>query len=146
MLICKSDRDTDNLLSIIDMNWSATVIVCKYTLPLVKSKDIALDFIVIPLSCSSSRLSIYLNYKNQNKLVKKSPHLKPQFLCSILQLIYIESMHQGYLCCRWVIYLIHLIPVKKILGRGFTDTLLLIKGGGGRGNRANEKVGGVGWV
>ena len=48
-------------------------------------------------------------------------------------------MHQGYLCCRWV----HLIPVKKILGRGFTDTSLLIRGGGG-GNRAHEKVGGGG--
>lgn len=48
-------------------------------------------------------------------------------------------MHQGYLCCRWV----HLIPVKKIVGRGFTDTPLLIRGGGG-GNRAHEKVGG--WV
>lgn len=34
-------------------------------------------------------------------------------------------MHQGYLCCRWV----HLIPVKKIVGRGFTDTPLLIRGG-----------------
>jgi len=47
-------------------------------LPCEKWSEMALDFMVIPLSCSSSRLSIYLNWKRTIILPQKDSRLSKQ--------------------------------------------------------------------